>query len=83
MKAGHTKESAMIPARFAPFLFGLILSGLMSCIVSAIATARALGLHPGFATAWMGSWLTAWAVAFPTVLVVAPLTRRIVARLTA
>ncbi len=32
----------MIPARFAPVLFGLILSGLMSAIVSAIATFRAL-----------------------------------------
>lgn len=73
----------MIPARFAPVLFGLILSGLMSCIVSGIATLRALGPAPGFLGAWMTSWLVAWAIAFPAVLVVAPLTRRIVARLTA
>lgn len=72
----------MIPARFAPVLFGLILSGLMSCIVSGIATLRALGPAPGFVGEWMGSWLTAWAVAFPVVLLVAPVTRRIVARLT-
>lgn len=73
----------MIPARFAPILFGLILSGLMSCIVSGIATLRALGPAPEFFGSWMGSWVVAWAIAFPTVLVVAPLTRRIVARLTA
>lgn len=73
----------MIPARFAPVLFGLILSALMSLIVSGIATLRALGLDPGFPLAWLTAWLMSWAVAFPTVLVVAPLTRRLVARLTA
>lgn len=72
----------MIPARFAPYLFGLILSGMMSCIVSGIATVRAMGLTAGLLPVWMTSWLFSWAVAFPTVLVVAPLTRRIVARLT-
>lgn len=72
----------MIPARFAPILFGLILTGFMSCIVSGISTLRAIGLPPGFVGQWMTSWLAAWAVAFPTVLAVAPLTRRLVARLT-
>jgi hypothetical protein len=72
----------MIPARFAPYLFGLILSGMMSCIVSGIATVRAMGLVPGVFHGWMTSWAFSWAVAFPTVLIVAPLTRRIVARLT-
>jgi hypothetical protein len=71
----------MIPARFAPVLFGLILSGLMSFIVSGVATFRALGLPPGFMVAWVGAWLPSWAVAFPVVLVVAPVTRRIVGAL--
>ncbi|MES2666762.1 MAG: DUF2798 domain-containing protein [Pseudomonadota bacterium] len=71
----------MIPARFAPVVFGFILSGLMSCMVSGIATLRALGLNPGFFGEWMGSWATSWAVAFPVVLVVAPFTRRVVTRL--
>ena len=73
----------MIPARYAPILFGFILSGLMSCIVSGIATARALGLDRAFPVNWAASWLTSWIVAFPTVLVVAPLARRLVASLTA
>ncbi|WP_103259214.1 DUF2798 domain-containing protein [Tabrizicola aquatica] len=71
----------MIPARFSPVLFGLILSGLMSLIVSGLSTARALGLGEGFVAVWLGNWAVSWAIAFPTVLVVAPLTRRIVARL--
>ena len=72
----------MIPARFAPILFGLILSGLMSCVVSGISTWRALGFHDGFVGDWAGSWMISWAIAFPTVLVVAPVARRIVAALT-
>lgn len=71
----------MIPAKYAPVLFGLILSGLMSLIVSGLSTARAVGLVEGFTGLWLGNWAVSWAIAFPTVLVVAPLTRRIVARL--
>lgn len=71
----------MIPARFAPILFGLILSGLMSFIVSGIATLRVIGLVDGFGGAWMGSWATSWAVAFPVVLVIAPIARGLVARM--
>ena len=74
-------EDIMIPAKYAPVLFGFILSGLMSLLVSGISTLHASGLHPGFIQLWLGSWLTAWMVAFPCVLVVAPLTRRIVQRL--
>ncbi|MGO4914138.1 DUF2798 domain-containing protein [Pseudogemmobacter sp. W21_MBD1_M6] len=71
----------MIPQRFAPVVFGLILSGMMSFIVSGIATIRATGLIDGLPALWVGAWIVSWAVAFPTVLVVAPVTRRVVARL--
>ncbi len=73
----------MIPARFAPILFGLILSGLMSAIISGIATWRALGLPPEFVLLWSKAWLSSWIVAFPAVLFVAPLARRLVASMTA
>ena len=71
----------MIPARFAPVVFGLILSGLMSALVSGISTLRAAGLSEALPALWLGAWLASWAVAFPAVLVVAPITRRLVARL--
>lgn len=73
----------MFPNKFAPILFGFILSGLMSLLVSGIATLRALGVVPDFVGTWMQGWLTAWAIAFPIVLVVAPLTRKLVQRLIA
>ena len=71
----------MIPRRYEHILFGLILSGLMSCIVSGIATVRAAGLIDGVFALWIQAWLTSWAVAFPVVLFIAPITRRIVQRL--
>mgnify|MGYP001765140392 CR=1 FL=1 len=67
--------------RFAPFLFGFVLSALMSLIVSGIATLRNAGPVDGFVTLWLGAWLPSWFVAFPTVLVVAPLARRLVGML--
>jgi hypothetical protein len=73
----------MFPARLAPALFGLILSGLMSLIVSGIATYRTAGPGPDLIGVWTGAWLTAWLVAFPVVLVVAPLARRLVGALVA
>ncbi|MEP2642540.1 DUF2798 domain-containing protein [Roseobacter sp.] len=71
----------MIPARYQHILFGLILSGLMSFLVSGIATLRTLGPIDGFFPVWIMTWLPSWSVAFPTVLVVAPLARRLVAKM--
>lgn len=68
----------MFPRKLAPALFGLILSGLMSLLVSGISTYRAVGFGDGYFGLWSGAWLMAWLVAFPVVLVVAPLARRTV-----
>jgi hypothetical protein len=67
--------------RYAPLLFGFLLSGLMSFIVTGIAALRAVGFSGEMPLLWMSSWVSAWPVAFPTVLIVAPTVRRIVARL--
>ena len=71
----------MLPVRFAPVLFGIILSGLMSLLVSAISTLHAIGSGADFLYVWIHAWLTAWLIAFPVVLFVAPLTRSLVQRL--
>ena len=72
-----------LPAFFEPIVFGLLLSGLMSLVVSGIATWNALGFVADFTPRWLKSWLFAWAVAFPSVLVIAPLVRRITRTLVA
>lgn len=73
----------MIPARYGPVLFSLILSGVMSLLVSGISTLRTLPVDPSFPGLWAGAWLTGWAFAFPAVMLAAPLARKLVALLTA
>jgi hypothetical protein len=72
-----------IPARFAPILFGAMLSIIMVGLVSAFVIAITQGIHGGFAVQWFRSCLTTWPVAFPTVTLVAPWVRRVVGYLTA
>jgi hypothetical protein len=72
-----------IPNRFAPIVFGGLLSAIMVAVVSALVLAITQGIHQGFAWQWMRSCLTTWPVAFPTVTIVAPWVRRVVGRLTA
>ncbi|AXT28664.1 DUF2798 domain-containing protein [Ruegeria sp. AD91A] len=68
----------MIPARFAHAIFGLIMSGLMSCIVTGIATVKAVGFHPETLSDWMASWAFCWPIAFTVILVLGPSVKRMV-----
>lgn len=70
-----------LPARYAAILLPLVLSIIMTFVVSGISTLKVLGLSREFLVAWPVAWALSWIVAFPTVLVVLPLTRRIVAAL--
>jgi hypothetical protein len=71
-----------IPQRFAPLLFGGLLSAIMVAVVSALVLAINQGLQQGFVWQWLRSCATTWPIAFPTVTVVAPWVRRVVGRLT-
>ena len=72
-----------IPVRFAPIVFGALLSAIMVAIVSAFVLVTTQGLHPGFAMQWLKSCATTWPVAFVAVTLIAPWVRRVVARITA
>jgi hypothetical protein len=72
-----------VPARFAPILFGALLSAIMVGIVSAFVLATTQGIHPGLPAQWLKSCITTWPVAFPTVTLISPWVRRVVGRLTA
>ena len=72
-----------IPVRFAPILFGGLLSVIMVALVSAFVLVTSRGLQPGFALQWLKSCATTWPVAFLAVTIVAPWVRRVVARVTA
>jgi hypothetical protein len=68
-----------LPPRYASIVLPLILSVLMTFVVSAISTLKSLGPTPAFLATWPAAWALSWIVAFPTLLVVLPLVRRIVA----
>lgn len=71
-----------IPARFAPLLFGALLSAIMVALVSGFVIAVTQGIHQGFAAQWLRSCATTWPFAFPTVTLIAPWVRRVVSHLT-
>jgi len=72
-----------IPARYSPWLFSAILSAIMVGVVTAFVLLMSQGFSSSFGRQWLSSCLTTWPVAFPTVAVVAPLVRRLVAAITA
>ncbi len=68
-----------LPVTYNRIMMPLVLSVFMSGIVSAVATSISVGLGSGFAMNWPNAWGASWLVAFPSLLVVLPVTRRIVA----
>jgi hypothetical protein len=71
-----------LPKRFAPILTGENLSGFMTLVISGIAAFGNVGLTEDFVSKWLAAYLNGWVISFPTVLVVAPLVRKLVAGLT-
>lgn len=71
-----------IPARYSHLLFGGMLSMIMVTIISGAVVLVTQGFGPDFPAHWFKGFAIAWPIAFPTVLVVAPFVRKIVAKLT-
>lgn len=71
-----------IPARYSHVLFGALLSAIMVSIISGVVVLATHGLDTDVLNQWWTGFSTAWPIAFPTVLVVAPFVRRVVAKLT-
>ncbi|MDC1383843.1 DUF2798 domain-containing protein [Candidatus Puniceispirillum sp.] len=71
----------MIPAKYSQLTFSFFLSIFMSCVVSGVSVLNTTGPVDGFYGLWMTAWLGSWLVAFPTILIVAPLTHRLVKKL--
>ena len=71
----------MIHPRFAPILFALFMAFFMSGIMSLVVTTINIGLVDDLILRWLNSWPMTFAIAFPTIMVVAPMVKRIVGRL--
>jgi len=75
--------SPKLPARYASLVLPFFLTCVMTCVVSGISTLRVAGLGPGVLGTWMVSWAMSWTVAYPTMLLVLPTVKKLVAALVA
>lgn len=71
----------MIHPRFAPVVFALFMAFFMSGIMSLVVTTINIGFTDDLVLRWLNSWPMTFAIAFPTIMVVAPMVKRIVSRL--
>ena len=72
-----------VPAKYREFLFATLTSAFMSLIITFIIATVDAGLSHRFWDLWLRGFLVGTAVGIPTSLVVVPLVRRLVDRLTA
>jgi MFS family permease len=70
------------PHRHAPRLLAFFTSLIMSFIMSMVITVLNLGWVEEFLERWMHAWASAFLIAFPTILLVLPIARALVTRLT-
>ena len=71
----------MIPSKYGQITFIFFVSICMSCVVSGVSVLNTAGFVNKFFGLWMASWIKSWVVAFPSLLVIAPLVRRLVDKL--
>ena len=72
----------MIPRKYSSILFGLIVSMLMTLIVSGVSTFNNIKSSDDFLYLWLDSWYKSWIIAFPIILIVSPLAKKIVQKIT-
>jgi hypothetical protein len=73
------RRRGKLPARYAAIVLPLVLSLLMTFVISGVSTLMSLGPTRAFVTTWPAAWALSWVVAFPTLVVLLPLVRRLVA----
>lgn len=68
--------------RHAPVLLAFFTSLMMSLLMSGVVTFLNLGLVDDFLRRWLIAFVSAFVIAFPSILLVLPVARKIVGRLT-
>ena len=72
----------MISKRYSQNLFMLIMAFGMSIIMCAVITAVSTGIHDGFIDRFFKAWLFAFPVAVIAAFTMAPITRKLVDKIT-
>lgn len=70
-----------LPQHTLAYLMPLVISFFMTCIVSAVSVIKAQGLNAAFWHDWPGAWAFSWLVAFPCLLVILPMTRKLLSHI--
>ena len=71
----------MISAKYGQITFIFFVSICMSCVVSGVSVLNTVGYVDAFFGLWVTAWLKSWIVAFPSLLIIAPLVRRVIDKL--
>ncbi|WP_461517270.1 DUF2798 domain-containing protein [Porticoccus sp.] len=69
----------MIHRKYQNVLFAFFMALFMSCFMSLVISIFNVGLVDNILYVWLHAWGFAFVVAFPTVMIVAPTVRRLVA----
>lgn len=69
----------MIDKKYQHIVFAFFMALLMSCLMSLVISLFNVGLVNNILSIWMKAWGFAFVIAFPSVVVVTPAVRRLVA----
>lgn len=75
----YPEEFNVINKQYTPQVFSFFMALLMSCIMSFIISVFNVGLVDNIVLIWLKAWLFAFIVAFPTILLITPTVRKLVA----
>ena len=70
-------RSRFISRKYQPIVFAFFMALLMSCLMSFVVTTFNVGLVDNLISIWLKAWGIAFSVAFPTIIVVAPIVRKL------
>ena len=72
----------MIPKKYSNNLFMIMMSFGMSVIMCAVITAAGTGIHDGYVERFFKAWVFAFPVAIIAAFTMAPITRKLVDKIT-
>ena len=72
----------MIPKKYSNNLFMIMMSFGMSVIMCAVITAAGTGIHDGYIERFFKAWVFAFPVAIVAAFTMAPITRKLVDKIT-
>ena len=70
-------RSRLISRKYQSIVLAFFMALLMSCLMSFVVTTFNVGIVNNLISTWLTAWGVAFSVAFPTIIVVAPIVRKL------